>query len=57
MSNEKLSVGDRVLLQSGRYVKEHASVKVFLDNGNILMKLSDGKFAEYNPMYILKIFK
>ena len=57
MSNEKLSVGDRVLLQSGRYVKEHASVKVFLDNGNILMKLSDGKFGEFNPRYVLKIFK
>ena len=57
MSNEKLSVDDRVLLRSGRYVKEHASVKEFLDNGNILMKLSDGKFAEYNPMHILKIFK
>ena len=57
MSNEKLSVGDRVLLQSGRYVKEHASVKVFLDNGNILMKLSDGKFSEINPRYVLKIFK
>lgn len=57
MSNEKLSVGDRVLLQSGRYVKEHASVKALLDDGNILMKLSDGKFAEYNPRYILKIFK
>ena len=57
MSNEKLSVGDRVLLQSGRNVKEHASLKAFLDNGNILMKLSDGKFAEYNPMHILKIFK
>ena len=57
MSNEKLLVDDRVLLQSGRYVKEHASVKAFLDNGNVLMKLSDGKFAEYNPMYILKIFK
>ena len=57
MSNEKLSVDDRVLLRSGRYVKEHASVKEFLDNGNILIKLSDGKFAEYNPMYILKIFK
>ena len=57
MSNEKLSVGDRILLQSGRYVKEHASVKAFLDDGNILMKMSDGKFAEYNPRYILKIFK
>ena len=57
MSNEKLSVGDRVLLQSGRYVKEHASIKALLNNGRILMKLSDGKFAEYNPMYILKIFK
>lgn len=57
MSNEKLSVGDRVLLQSGRYVKEHASVEVFLDNGNILMKLSDGKLSEFNPRYVLKIFK
>lgn len=57
MTNEKLLVGDRVLLQSGRYVKEHASLKEFLDNGNMLMKLSDGKFAEYNPKYILKIFK
>ena len=57
MSNDKLSVSDRVLLQRSRYVKEHASVKAFLDNGNILMKLSDGKFAEYNPKYVLKIFK
>ena len=57
MSNEKLSVGDRVLLQSGRYVKEHASVKAFLDNGDILMKLSDGKLSEFNPRYVLKIFK
>ena len=57
MSNEKLSVRDSVLLQSSRYVKEHTSVKAFLDNGDILMKLSDGKFAEYNPKYILKIFK
>ena len=57
MSNEKLSVGDRVLLQSGRYVKEHASVEALLDNGNILMKLSDGKFSEFNPRYVLKIFK
>ena len=57
MSNEKLSVGDRVLLQNGRNEKEHARVNAFLDNGDILMKLSDGKFAEYNPKYILKIFK
>lgn len=57
MSNEKLSVGDRVLLQSGRYVKEHAIVKAFLDNGNVLMTLSDGKIAEYEPRFVLNIFK
>lgn len=57
MNVDELKIGDRVLLQSGRCVKEHASVKAFLDNGNVLMILSDGKFAEYNPRYILKIFK
>lgn len=57
MTNEKLLVGDRVLLQSGRYVKEHASLEAFLDNGNILMKLSDGKLSEFKPRYVLKIFK
>lgn len=57
MSNKKLSVGDRVLLQSGRYVKEHASLEAFLDNGNILMKLSNGKLSEFKPRYVLKIFK
>lgn len=57
MNVDELKIGDRVLLQSGRCVKEHAIVKAFLDNGNVLMILSDGKFAEYNPRYILKIFK
>lgn len=57
MNVDELKIGDRVLSQSGRCVKEHASVKAFLDNSNVLMILSDGKFAEYNPRYILKIFK
>lgn len=57
MNVDELKIGDRVLLQSGRCVKEHASVKAFLDNSNVLMILSDGKFAEYEPRFVLKIFK
>lgn len=56
MKIKELTIGDRVLLQSGQYVKEHAYVKAFLDNGNVLMKLSDGQFEEFDPQYILKNF-
>lgn len=57
MKEEELSVGDRVLLQSGRAVKEHAQIKAFLDNGNISLKLSDSKIREYELRHILKVFK
>lgn len=56
MNVEELKVGDRVLLQSGQYVKEHAQVKEFLDNGNVLLRLSDGRIDEFDPQYILKNF-
>lgn len=56
MKMEELTVYDRVLLQSGQYVKEHAQVKAFLDNGNVLLRLSDGRIEEFDPQYILKNF-
>lgn len=56
MNAKELSIGDRVLLQSGQYVKEHAQVKAFLDNGNVLLRLSDGQLDEFDPQYILKNF-
>lgn len=56
MNVEELKVGDRVLLQSGQYVKEHAQVTAFLDNGNVLLRLSDGRIDEFDPQYILKNF-
>lgn len=56
MNVDELKIGDRVLLQSGQYVKEHAQVKEFLDNGNVLLRLSDGRIDEFDPQYILKNF-
>ena len=56
MNIDELKIGDRVLLQSGQYVKEHAQVKEFLDNGNVLLRLSDGRIDEFDPQYILKNF-
>lgn len=56
MKIEEFTVYDRVLLQRGQYVKEHAQVKAFLDNGNVLLRLSDGRIDEFDPQYILKNF-
>lgn len=56
MNVDELKISDRVLLQSGQYVKEHAQVKEFLDNGNVLLRLSDGRIDEFDPQYILKNF-
>lgn len=56
MNVNELKVGDRVLLSSGQYVKEHAQVKAFLDNGKVLLKLSDGQLDDFDPQYILKNF-
>lgn len=56
MKMEELTVYDRVLLQRSQYVKEHAMVKAFLDNGNVLLRLSDGRIEEFDPQYILKNF-
>lgn len=56
MNVDELKISDRVHLQSGQYVKEHAQVKEFLDNGNVLLRLSDGRIDEFDPQYILKNF-
>lgn len=56
MNIEELSNGDRVLLQSGQYVKEIAIVKTVLDNGMVLLKLLDGRLEEFAPQYIIKNF-
>lgn len=56
MNISDLKICDRVLLQSGSSVKEHAQVKAFLDNGNVLLRLSDGRIDEFDPQYILKNF-
>lgn len=56
MTIKNIIVGDRILVQSGASVKEVAVVKDICDNGNIIVKLSDGKFAEIEPQYILKSF-
>lgn len=56
MNITEIVIGDRVLVQSGEFVKEVAKVKAILDNGLVSVKLADGNFAEINPQYILKSF-
>lgn len=56
MNLSEIVIGDRVLVQSGEFIKEVAKVKAFLDNGLVLVKLADGNFSEINPQYILKSF-
>lgn len=56
MNTTEIVIGDRVLVQSGEFVKEVAKVKAILDNGFVSVKLTDGNFAEINPQYILKSF-
>lgn len=56
MSIDELTIGDRVLLQSGQFVKEHAQVKAILDENKVLLRLSDGRIDEFDPQYILKDF-
>lgn len=56
MKIEEITIGDRVLLQSSLAVKEHATVKAILKNGNVLLKISDGSIDDYDPQFILKKF-
>lgn len=56
MNINEIVNGDRVLVQSGAETKEVATAKTLLDNGLVLVRLSDGKLAEMHPRYILKSF-
>lgn len=56
MNINDIVIGDRILVRRGRYIKEHARILAILDNGNILVKLSDNSMSEINPQFILKTF-
>lgn len=56
MNIEELSTGDRVLLQSSRFVLEHATITGFTYENTVLVKLTDGRREEFNPQLILKKF-
>lgn len=49
-------VGHRVLVQSGAEVKEHAKV-MGVNDGLVIVKLSDNTIRDMHPMYILKDFE
>ena len=57
MNISELIVGDRVLVQSGRELREHAQIKdINKENGLVVVRLSDGVVTEIHPQYILKSF-
>ena len=57
MSITEIVVGDRVLLQSSEYTREIAKIKgINNDNGLVLVLLSNGKFEQVRPQYIIKSF-
>lgn len=49
-----ISMGDRVLVQSGEYVREVAKVKFIHDDGLYTLRMADGHLAEVKAKYILK---
>lgn len=57
MSISEIIIGRRVLVQSGAEIREHAKVMDVLDNGLVLVKLSNGDIIEMHPQYILKDFE
>lgn len=57
MNIKDIIVGDRVLLQTSEFVKEVAQIKgINMDNGLVIVKLSNGDITEINPQYIIKTF-
>lgn len=52
----KISMGDRILVQSGEYVREVAKVKFIHDNGLYSLRMADGHLVEVKAKYILKNF-
>lgn len=57
MNISDISVGDRVLVQSGAEIREVAKVRTILDNGMLYVRLSTGEYRELHPQYVLKIFR
>ena len=57
MNISEVIVGDRVLVQSGPEIKEHAQIKgINKENGLIIVRLSNGEIIEMCPQFILKSF-
>lgn len=56
MNYSEIIVGNRVLVQSGAEVKEHAKIKGITDDGQVIVILSNGEITEMASEYILKDF-
>lgn len=56
MNITEIIVGDRVLIQSDADTREVAEIKAILDNGKIVVKLSNNKMMSIIPYYIIKSF-
>ena len=56
MNITEIIVGDRVLIQSDADIREVAEIKAILDNGKIVVKLSNNKMMSIIPYYIIKSF-
>lgn len=56
MNITEIIIGDRVLIQSDAYTREVAEIKAILDNGKIVVKLSNNKMMSIIPYYIIKSF-
>lgn len=56
MNITEIIIGDRVLIQSDADTREVAEIKAILDNGKIVVKLSNNKMMSIIPYYIIKSF-
>ena len=56
MNISGIIIGDRVLVQSGPEIKEHAQIKGINKDNLIIVKLSNGEITEICPQFILKSF-
>ena len=56
MNITEIIVGDHVLIQSDADTREVAEIKAILDNGKIVVKLSNNKMMSIIPYYIIKSF-
>lgn len=56
MGISEIIIGHRVLVQSGAETKEHAKV-MGVNDGLVIVKLTDNTIRDMHPMYILKDFE